>query len=202
MKHIFVISGPSGVGKTTVINYVLRHLSDIRLSVSCTTRAPRKLESNGQDYYFLDQDEFQNHIKQNDFIEYTNIFGNSYGTLKSEVYNILDQFSACILDIDFAGAFNVLERCVIQYSKPVKTIGILILPPSFYILRKRLIQRGSETQDSIRSRLQSFHPVQINYYEPMYDYVIINNDIYCCKKLVLKIVASACGLERNILPIC
>ena len=189
MKNIFVISGPSGVGKSTLIDHILLNIHNARLSISCTTRLPRYYERNGKEYYFLSKTEFQASIQSHKFIEYTTCFGNYYGTLKSEVQRILDDTGICILDIEFEGAYNVLEKY--SFGKNVVCTGILIIPPSIHELKRRLIARGSENIHSIEVRLEeSFDFNKIAYYEPIYGYVITNSDLNESKSRILAIVNS------------
>ena len=190
MKTVFVISGPSGVGKSTLIRHVLEQVPEAALSVSCTTRAPRKMEVHGREYYFISQQEFREHLKNNDFIEFTECYGNCYGTLKQEILDILARVDICILDVDFIGAYNILERKVMSKFADIRFVGILILPPSFKELRARLISRCSETENSINVRLQSFNTAQLNYYEPIYDHILINSNLDTSQQKLIKILKT------------
>ena len=185
MNHLFIISGPSGVGKSTLIDYVLKTIPQAKLSISCTTRAPRYYERDGREYYFILENKFRNMMQNAEFLEYIYCFGNYYGTPKREVDNILKNNGICILDVEFAGAMSILSK----YKNNINTkcTSILIMPPSIIELRKRLIDRGSETEEAINCRLAEFNSEELAYYEPLYDYIITNNNLKTAKEVILNI---------------
>ena len=148
MKKLFVISGSSGVGKGTVIKEFLKKHPEFKLSVSCTTRGKREGEIHGVNYFFLTPEEFQNCIKNNEFLEWAEFSGNYYGTKKSFVEDCLKNGDNIILEIDTKGALNVkklMPEAVLNF----------ILPPSFEELEKRLRGRHTETEEAIQKRLAS-----------------------------------------------
>jgi guanylate kinase len=168
MKHsLLVVSGPSGVGKGTLVKLLKAKRSDVVESVSCTTRAPREGEVHGREYYFLSKEEFQRRIQENDFLEYDEHFGNFYGTPKSFVKEKLKEKSV-ILEIDVNGALNAKKA--FPESKLV-----MIVPPSEEELKNRLLGRGSETEEQIQTRLKrlNFELSQ----KDKYDFVIVNDDL-------------------------
>lgn len=134
---VFAISGPSGVGKGTLVKLLLKGDDSLVSSVSCTTRAPRKGEKNGKEYFFLSREEFISRIQENDFLEYDEHFGNYYGTPRSFVERQLKNKSV-ILEIDVVGALNA-KRLMPQ------TVLIMIVPPDLKALQQRLAGRGSES---------------------------------------------------------
>lgn len=165
-----VFSGPSGSGKSTIIKAILDRTPDASLSASCTTRQMRSGEIDGQDYYFLSHNQFEQYIKDGSFIEYTRCYGNYYGTLKTEIIKRLDTSKYCIMDLDYVGAKNVIEHQGSDYQ----AAGVLILPPSITSLAKRLQKRMSETDDSLNLRVsQSFNANNIT----EYDLIVINKNI-------------------------
>ncbi|ESU40764.1 Guanylate kinase [Giardia duodenalis] len=167
---MYSFSGPSGSGKSTIIKAILDRTPDASLSASCTTRQMRSGEIDGQDYYFLSHNQFEQYIKDGSFIEYTRCYGNYYGTLKTEIIKRLDTSKYCIIDLDYVGAKNVIEHQGSDYQ----ATGVLILPPSITSLAKRLQKRMSETDDSLNLRVQqSFNASAITKYE----LIIINRDI-------------------------
>ena len=162
-----VFTGPSGSGKSTIIKGILSKIPNASLSVSCTTRSMRDGEINGQDYYFISKDKFQQNINDRLFIEYTECYGNYYGTLKSEIDRCLTKHKHCIMDLDYPGAKNVMECLGQQY----KVVGVLVLPPSITSLSRRLQNRMSETDQSLNMRInQSFSSNTI----ARYDIIIVN----------------------------
>jgi guanylate kinase len=168
MEHLLVVvSGPSGVGKGTIVKTVLKRRTDVVESVSCTTRAPREGERHGREYYFLTKEEFTRRIQENDFLEYDEHFGNFYGTPKSFVKEKLKEKSV-ILEIDVVGALNAKKAFP-------KSVLVMIAPPSLEELKNRLISRGSESEEDIENRLSrlKFELSQ----KDKYDYVIINDDL-------------------------
>lgn len=168
MEHLLVVvSGPSGVGKGTIVKTVLKRRKDVVESVSCTTRAPREGERHGREYYFLTKEEFTRRIQENDFLEYDEHFGNFYGTPKSFVKEKLKEKSV-ILEIDVVGALNAKKAFP-------KSVLVMIAPPSLEELKNRLISRGSESEEDIENRLSrlKFELSQ----KDKYDYVIINDDL-------------------------
>lgn len=165
--QLFVISGPSGVGKGTIANRLLNEV-DITFSVSMTTRAPRPGEVNGVSYYFVSDEEFDKTIAEDGFLEYAGNFGNRYGTPKAPIIELLNSGKDVLLDIDIQGAINVKK------SYP-KGVFIFILPPSMAELRKRITGRGTETEDSLNKRLGKALE-EISYIDK-YDYCIVNGEL-------------------------
>jgi len=168
MKHVLMaVSGPSGVGKGTIVKTLLQRRDDVVESVSCTTREPRENEVDGKHYFFLSQEEFARRIREDDFLEYDEHFGNFYGTPKSFVREQLKQ-KHVILEIDVVGALNAKKAFP-------ESVLVMIAPPSMEELERRLKGRGTETDEEIANRMQ-----RISYelsQQDKYDYVIINDDL-------------------------
>lgn len=163
---LLIISGPSGVGKGSVIKK-LCCLKGFSLSISATTRKKREFEKNGVDYYFLTKEEFKNHIRNEEMLEYNEYCGNFYGTIKNKLVQMLNQTQVVLLEIDVNGALIV--------SKKLEAVKIFLLPPSFKELEKRLKGRKTETEQSLKNRLKNayFEIEKAKYY----DYVLINREI-------------------------
>lgn len=171
MKKIFVVSGPSGAGKSTLINMILKENNDIATVVSHTTRNKRPTEKDGIDYYFISKQRFQDMIKNEQFVEYVECFGNYYGTSIISIKESLEKHSFCIMDLEWDGAFNILNN---QKITEIQLTGILILPPSIKAMKDRLKSRGTETPESLERRVhESFIVDKI----AKYDHVIINNNL-------------------------
>ena len=146
---LFVFSGPSGVGKGTLNAKLFAEFGEqMAFSVSATTRAPRDGEIDGTHYFFISRQEFENRIANNDFLEYAQFAGNSYGTPKSYVMSLLEQGKNVLLEIEVQGAMQVMARMP-------SCVSIFVLPPSFEELERRLRGRGTETEDKIVKRLQT-----------------------------------------------
>jgi guanylate kinase len=149
-RKLVIISGPSGAGKSTVVRQLLKECPlPLRLSVSATTRKPRKDEQPGRDYHFLSPDEFAQRRQQNEFLECKEVFGRGdwYGTLRSEVEQGWTEGCWMVLEIDVEGAMSVIQECP-------QAITILLHPGSLAELERRLRQRATETEESIRRRLE------------------------------------------------
>lgn len=164
---LFVISGPAGAGKSEIVKNVLKKHPDVSLSVSCTTRAPRPGEIDGVHYHFVDDARFDELVKENAFYEWAHVHQNRYGTLKSVVQKQLEQGNDLILEIDVQGCLQVLEQ-------DPSAVGIFVCPPSRENLEKRLRARGTESEESIRVRLNNVAGEVATAYK--YDYVIIHQD--------------------------
>ena len=168
MSKLFVISGSSGVGKGTVIKEFLRRNPEFKLSVSCTTRAPREGEEHGKNYFFLTRDDFQACIERGEFLEWAEFSGNMYGTQRPYIEEKLAQGKRLILEIDTKGALNVKKIMP-------EAVLIFILPPSFEELEARLRGRHTETEEAIQKRLASTKLELEN--SKHFDYEIINDNI-------------------------
>ena len=177
---LFIISGASGVGKSTVLSRVMAARDDLRFSVSATTRAPRPGEVDGESYYFVTKEKFQDMIAHEEFVEYDAHMNNFYGTPEAQLNEKLETGSV-ILDIEPNGAFMVRKR------RPDATL-IFIAPPSMEELLRRLVGRGDTPPDQVKVRLdraqwdmdQSVH----------YDYVVVNDQVETCVDEILKIIAE------------
>ncbi|NMM65628.1 guanylate kinase [Clostridium sp. P21] len=184
---LVVISGPSGTGKGTICKALLEK-NDFWLSVSATTRNPRAGEVDGVNYYFLNKEEFKNKIDSKDFLEYAEVYGNYYGTPKSNVLAAIDNGKDVVLEIDIQGALRVKE------SYP-EGVFIFILPPSMEELKKRIINRGSETNESLMTRFKAAYK-EINYVSK-YNYAVVNDTVKeAVKKIESIITAERCRVDR------
>lgn len=187
IKHtraVCVISAPSGTGKSTLIQHLIRnndYLNDIKLSISYTTRVKRVGEIHGRDYYFISVKEFEYMIRADVFIEYAKVFDHYYGTSKYMIRKILDSDSDVILDIDWNGARQVRNKISNIYM-------IFILPPSREILEFRLKNRAQDTEVSIAMRMEKMTDIICHIRK--YDYVVINDDFDITCKYLHAIILS------------
>lgn len=178
MNKLFVISGASGVGKSTVLAQVIARRQNLRFSVSATTRAPRPGEVDGQSYYFIEKERFLEMIKQDGFVEYDAHMGNYYGTPKFQLEEKLKKGDV-ILDIEPNGAFHVKEQ------RP-DAVLIFIAPPSLSELERRLRGRGDTSEEQIRIRQQRVRWEMEQ--SEKYDYVVINDRVEACVEEILSIM--------------
>jgi guanylate kinase len=185
--QLIVISGPSGAGKGTVCTALLEK-NNFWISVSATTRSPRSNEIEGTNYYFLTKEKFLEKIASEDFLEHAEVYGNYYGTPKSEVLKVLETGRDVILEIDIQGALMVKKA----YPKGV---FIFILPPSMEELKNRITNRGSETPESLITRFTSAHK-EISFVSK-YDYAVVNDTVNsACDKIQSIIIAERCKVHR------
>jgi guanylate kinase len=170
---IYVISAPSGAGKTTVIKeFLKKHKKDFVLSVSVTTRKPRKNEKDGRDYFFYTKDKFREHIKKGSFLEYAGVLSNYYGTLKKTVISAINKGKNVIMDIDVQGAAKIRRKM------RDKCVTIFIVPSSsrsLAELRKRLLNRRTETKQDVQKRL-ALAKKELKE-KDKYDYIVVNKDL-------------------------
>lgn len=173
---IIIITAPSGAGKTSITRYLLQKYPRLSFSISAATRQPRGAERNGVDYYFMSAEAFQEKIQDNAFIEWEMVYeGKYYGTLKSELERIWSLGKTPMLDIDVKGAIHV------QQQFPDQTLSIFIEPPSVDELRKRLMSRGTETEETLQTRVNKAS-YEISF-KHSFDEVILNDDLdKACKE--------------------
>lgn len=179
--RLFVISGPSGAGKGTLVNRVMGRRDGTWLSVSATTRLPREGEVDGVSYFFLSDDEFDAKIEEGDFLEWANVHGRRYGTLKSVVLEKLEQGIDVILEIDVQGALQVRENHPDAFL-------IFIKPPSFEELERRLVSRGTETAEQIAGRLE-VAKLEMEQ-EKCYNVSLVNDELERATEELLEIMDS------------
>ena len=179
---MFVLSSPSGAGKTTLTKKLATHNSQFIISISHTTRKPRPHEINGKDYHFISKEEFNSLVKKNSFFEYANIFDNRYGTLKKPVLELLSHGKDVLFDIDWQGT---------QQLKKIKNLSLVtffILPPNIKALKERLLNRHQGQEKLIKKRMSKFDE-EISHWNE-YDYVVVNDDLDNCYDKILNIIMS------------
>ena len=182
MGFNIVLSSPSGAGKTTITKKLSQKYPNLKVSVSHTTRKPRSNEIDGIDYYFTSKFEFEKLIKDNNFYEHAEIFGNYYGTSKKLVKKLHEQNYDIVFDIDWQGT-----KKLSQY-KELKLIKIFILPPDKDELKKRLLKRNQDNDHTVDKRLEQYES-DIQHWSD-YDYIVINKDLENCFNQIEKIIKN------------
>ena len=187
---MFVLSSPSGAGKTTLTKKIAENNKNFTISISHTTRKPRSNEINGIDYKFVSVEEFNTLVKENNFFEYANIFDNYYGTLKKPVLELLSLGRDVLFDIDWQGT---------QQLKRIKSLSLVtffILPPNIQALKKRLLNRHKGQEELIEKRMDSFNEETSHWNE--YNYVFVNDDLDTCYEKILNVIKSEKrGISQN-----
>jgi guanylate kinase len=150
---LILISAPSGGGKTTLCNQLLAARPGMTRAVTCTTRAPRKGEQDGVDYYFLNAESFLKRVQAGNFLEHATVYGNSYGTLKSEVLGRMRQGQDVLLNVDVQGAATIRERAEADQELRRALISVFLTPPTIGVLEERLRRRGTDSEATIQKRL-------------------------------------------------
>ena len=185
---ILIVSGPSGSGKSTLCAEMFKEFPDLEFSVSCTTRAPRGGEKDGVHYHFLNQEQFDEHIRKDDFIEYANVHGNFYGTLKSEVFDRTERGIDVLLDIDVQGALSVQKKFAENPVFQARMESVFIAPPSYAELERRLRGRGTDAEESILKRLENSKQEMSCWQR--YKYLIINDDLAAAQTALSRLIHS------------
>jgi guanylate kinase len=186
---LIVVSSPSGGGKGTLIDRVLKTVPGVSYSVSYTTRAPRGTEQNGREYFFVSTATFEEMIRRGEFLEWANVYGHLYGTSQSQVERERAAGHDIILEIDVQGAASI--RAAIDDA-----VSIFILPPSFELLRQRLVTRGTDSAADLEKRLQGA-PAEVRQHKD-FQYVILNDDINrASQQLAAVISAERARQERQ-----
>ena len=179
--HLFVISAPSGAGKTTLSNYLRQRLPELKYSVSYTTRPKRPNEVQGRDYHFVRTAEFERMAAENKLLEWANVHGNYYGTSLNYVKNELAAGRNILLEIDIKGAKQILD-------KGFECVTIFIMPPDMETLRQRLRGRGDEAPESVELRMQNALAEIAQ--KDMYQHIIVNDDLEKAQTELYKLVAG------------
>lgn len=196
LGSIIVLSGPSGVGKSTIIKKVREKMPDLRFSVSCTTRSPRNGETPDVDYHFLSKDEFLRRRENGDFIESAEVFANYYGTLKSEVMSIAEKGENVVLDIDVQGALQIMDKAKNDPELAKEVEFIFIVPPSTAELERRLRSRATDSEEQITLRLgKAAH--ELSFWNK-YEWLIVNDDAdLAAEKLYWLIRNFSCAVKKR-----
>lgn len=185
---LVVVSGPSGVGKSTLCKTMISNVPKTSLSISCTTRQPRPAEQDGVDYHFLEEDRFREMIQRDEFVEWAEVYGKLYGTPKQQLTQAMDQGIDVLLDIEAQGARQIMDR----YAGAVY---VFVAPPSLNTLRTRLYRRAGDSAEEIQRRLQKAQDEIANYRS--YHYLIRNEDLLeASKELEAVILAERIKTKR------
>lgn len=177
---MIVLSSPSGAGKTTISRALLERNSDVTLSISVTTRPPRKGEVDGVDYYFIDQERFEEMIRNDELLEYALVFDFHYGTPREYVLDTLDRGTDVLFDIDWQGTQQL------RLNSRDDMASIFLLPPSLGELERRLRQRAQDPEEIVQKRMEKA-PEEMSHWAE-YDYVLVNEDLEECIDVVQKII--------------
>ena len=188
MGKIIIITAPSGAGKTSITKYLLQKYPQLTFSISAATRAARSNEVNGRDYYFISEDDFKHKIQENAFVEWEMVYeGKYYGTLKSEIERIWAENRVPVLDIDVKGAIHV------QQQYPESSLSIFIQAPTVEDLRKRLVNRGTETMATLQTRI-SKASYEISFRD-RFNVVVVNDELTRAQEETAGIVADFLAKE-------
>lgn len=186
--NLFIVSGPSGAGKGTLVKEVLHRVPDVWVSVSMTTRAPRPGEQDGEHYYFVAPEEFERLVSQNGLLEWAEVHGNRYGTPRAQVEARVREGKQVILEIDPQGAFQVRDLVA-------ESILVFIMPPSPEELVRRLTERGSETEEQVAVRMKTAErELEL---VGKYDHVVINDDVSRASDELAGIIRSYADDEES-----
>ncbi len=180
---LIIFSAPSGSGKTTIVNWLMQQIPNLAFSVSATSRPMRPGEKNGVNYYFLSVDEFKKHIKNDDFVEWEEVYENQfYGTLKSEIEKLRNEGKNIVFDVDVKGGINIKRL----YGDDA--LSIFIKPPSIEELEKRLRNRNTDSEESIEKRVKkASYELQ---FEKYFDVVIVNDNLEEAEHKTLEVVSE------------
>ncbi len=188
---LVIISAPSGAGKTTIVNYLLKQDLYLEFSVSATTRAPRGKEKDGKDYYFITTEDFKQKIRNNEFTEWQEVYkDNFYGTLKSEIERIWADKKHVVFDVDVKGGINLKK-----IFGP-EAISVFIKPPSVDELEKRLLRRATDNKSKIRVRVEK--AIEEMKLAEKFDHIVINDNLERAQKEVYELVRSFLNKDSNI----
>ena len=179
---MFVLSSPSGAGKTTLTKKLAENNFNFKISISCTTREPRPNEVNGKDYHFIDKAKFDLLIKDENFFEYAKIFDNYYGTLKKPVMEILQSGKDVLFDIDWQGTQQLKK------IDGLKIFTIFIIPPDINTLQDRLLKRHQGKKELVEERMKKFKE-EISHWDE-YDWVMVNDNLETCYSDLKEIISS------------
>ncbi len=182
LHKLIVISAPSGSGKTTIAREILKRHPEMSFSVSATTRPRRETETDGKDYFFLTKEQFEEYIRRGQLIEWEQIYGNYYGTLKGVVDGALQEGKSMLFDVDVKGALSIKQRY------PAESVLIFVKPPSLEALHERLMKRKTEDAETIRRRLERV-PMELEQAKD-FDFCIVNDDLYRAVNAVDDVVNS------------
>lgn len=186
--NLFVISGPSGAGKGTLVKALIEQVPDAWLSISATTRDPREGEVDGKHYHFLSNDQFDDLVRQEGFLEWAEVHSNKYGTPRAQVEQAIAEGKQAILEIDVQGAFQIKEKIP-------QSILVFIEPPSLDILEERLRGRGTETEDVIAARMRVATMELLE--KIKYDIAIVNDDLDVATKELVDFVEKQANRPKD-----
>ena len=186
---MIILSSPSGAGKTTLVKLLSRS-RDFYTSISHTTRKPRNNEEEGKDYYFVNNDQFQNLIKNKEFLEYANVFSHLYGTTKTPIIKNLENSKNVIFDIDWQGTEQIKKK-----NLEYKLLTFFVLPPSKKVLFNRLSNRDMKDKLIVDDRMKEFNKDILHWKN--YDYVVINDDLQKCFNEICELIDSFINESKN-----
>jgi len=183
---LLIFSAPSGSGKTTLVRYIMQHVDNLAFSISAASRNKRQGEVDGRDYYFLTADEFRKKINNDEFVEWEEVYIDKYyGTLKSEVERIRNSGKHVVFDVDVVGGVNIKKL----YGN--EALAVFVMPPSIEVLKERLVSRGTDTEEDIKTRIDKAE-YELTFSDA-FDEIIINDNLERAKFETIELVKSFIG---------